>query len=124
MTGNFRRLQPLCSFCFSSPDDSGEALLSLHALEQLAHLLAPKTKMQLVYRFPVSILPSLFPFHPLCCIMPVMVYTVNTVYQCMCSYSLVPRHSKNWSERLVHTVCACAAPQVFPGNFETSTPLH
>ena len=41
--------------------------------------------------------------------------------------SLVPRRSKNRRERLVHTVCACAALQVFLENLETSvksTLLH
>ena len=34
--------------------------------------------------------------------------------------SLVPTHSKDQRERLVHTVCTCIAPQVFLGNLETS----
>lgn len=35
-------LQILIIFCLSCPGDSGEALLSLHTLEQLAYLQAPK----------------------------------------------------------------------------------
>ena len=41
--------------------------------------------------------------------------------------SLIPRCSINRRERLLHTVCACAAPQVFLESLETSiksTPLH
>ena len=41
-------LQILIIFCLSCPGDLGEALLSLHTLEQLACLQAPKGKMQLV----------------------------------------------------------------------------
>jgi len=41
-------LQILIIFGLSCPGDSGEALLSLHTLEQLAFLQAPKRKMQLV----------------------------------------------------------------------------
>ena len=56
------------------------------------------------------------------------VYTATTGESCtLCTISLIPRRSKNRRERLVHTVCACGAPQVFLGNLETSvksTPLH
>ena len=73
--------------------------------------------LQTILHFDLTSLVMKFSF-------PAFLYAITRSWS---GASLVPRRLKNRRECLVHTVCTCAAPQVFLGNLETSvksTLLH